>query len=111
MLGVARVWLSPHADGAVNSMLLQVIVMAIVGCLFVIPIAAETPIVQTVVLVGMRTAPTLVLLITLPAMSVPSLIVLRKVFLAKVLWLMGGPVVLRGAVVGVLALVQFAVNV
>ncbi|VEC02904.1 FIG006303: protein yraQ [Klebsiella pneumoniae] len=46
--------------------------MAIAGCLFVIPTAAEIPIVQTMMLAGMGTAPALALLITLPAVSVPS---------------------------------------
>ncbi len=80
MLGAARVWLFPHADGAVDNTLFWVIAMAIAGCLFVIPTAAEIPIVQTMMLAGMGTAPALALLITLPAVSVPSLIMLRKAF-------------------------------
>jgi uncharacterized membrane protein YraQ (UPF0718 family) len=55
----------------------------------VIPTAAEIPIVQTMMLAGMGTAPALALLITLPA-SVPSLIMLRKSFPAKALWLTAG---------------------
>ena len=47
VLGAARVWLFPHADGAVDNSLLWIIALAIVGCLFVIPTAAEIPIVQT----------------------------------------------------------------
>ncbi|MFO5520626.1 permease, partial [Klebsiella pneumoniae] len=43
--------------------------------------------------------------ITLPAVSVPSLIMLRKAFPAKALWLTGGLVALCGAIVGALALV------
>ncbi len=74
------------------------------GCLFVIPTAAEIPIVQTMMLAGMGFAPALALLITLPAVSVPSLIMLRKAFPAKALWLTGGLVALCGAVVGGLAL-------
>ena len=50
-------------------------------------------------------APALALLITLPAVSVPSLIMLRKAFPAKALWLTGGLVALCGAIVGALALV------
>ncbi len=62
----------PHADGVVDNTLFWVIAMAIAGCLFVIPTAAEIPIVQTMMLAGMgRRA--LALLITLPAVSVPSL--------------------------------------
>ena len=67
--------------------------------------AAEIPIVQTMMLAGMGTAPALALLITLPAVSMPSLIMLRKAFPAKALWLTGGLVALCGAIVGALALV------
>ncbi|HKS32259.1 MAG TPA: permease [Enterobacteriaceae bacterium] len=105
VLGAARVWLFPHADGAVGNTLLWVIAMAIVGCLFVIPTAAEIPIVQTMMLAGMGMAPALALLITLPAVSLPSLIMLRKAFPAKALWLTGVLVALCGAVVGGIALI------
>ncbi|HCR0614284.1 TPA: permease [Klebsiella aerogenes] len=105
VLGAARVWLFPHAEGAVDNTLFWVIAMAIAGCLFVIPTAAEIPIVQTMLLAGMGTAPALALLITLPAVSVPSLVMLRKAFPAKALWLTGGLVALCGAIVGALALV------
>ncbi len=52
--------------------LFWVVAMAIAGCLFVIPTAAEIPIVQTMMLAGNGFAPALALLITLPAVSVPS---------------------------------------
>ena len=104
VLGAARVWLFPHADGVVGNTLFWVIAMAIAGCLFVIPTAAEIPIVQTMMLAGMGTAPALALLITLPALSVPSLVMLHKAFPAKALWLAGGLVALCGAVTGGLAL-------
>ncbi|WP_435952048.1 permease [Dryocola sp. BD626] len=103
-LGAARVWLFPHADGAVDNTLFWVIAMAIAGCLFVIPTAAEIPIIQTMMLAGMGTAPALALLITLPAVSLPSLIMLHKAFPAKALWLTGGLVMLSGVIVGSLAL-------
>ncbi len=79
----------PHADGAVDNSLMWVIAMAVAGCLFVIPTAAEIPIVQTMMLAGMGIAPALALLMTLPAVSLPSLIMLRKAFPAKALWLTG----------------------
>ncbi|EOC1333984.1 permease [Cronobacter turicensis] len=104
-LGAARVWLFPHADGAVGNTLFWVLAMAIAGCLFVIPTAAEIPIVQTMMVAGMGVAPGLALLVTLPAVSLPSLIMLRKAFPAKALWLTGGMVMLAGAVTGTLALV------
>ncbi|MGG7448684.1 permease [Kosakonia oryzendophytica] len=104
VLGAARVWLFPHADGAIDNTLLWVIAMAIVGCLFVIPTAAEIPIVQTMMLAGMGMAPALALLITLPAVSLPSLIMLRKSFPAKALWMTAGLVALCGILTGMIAL-------
>ena len=105
VLGAARVWLFPHADGAIDNTLLWVVAMAVAGCLFVIPTAAEIPIVQTMMLAGMGTAPALALLITLPAISLPSLIMLRKSFPAKALWLTAGLVALSGVIVGCIALI------
>ncbi|MNL17949.1 putative permease [compost metagenome] len=78
--------------------------MAVAGCLFVIPTAAEIPIVQTMMLAGMGAAPALALLMTLPAVSLPSLIMLRKSFPAKALWLTGGLVALSGVITGSIAL-------
>ncbi|WP_448886559.1 permease [Citrobacter telavivensis] len=105
VLGAARVWLFPHADGAIDNSLLWVIALAVAGCLFVIPTAAEIPIVQTMMLAGMGTAPALALLMTLPAVSLPSLIMLRKAFPAKALWLTAALVVVSGVIVGSIALI------
>ncbi|WP_075183019.1 permease [Pantoea sp. 1.19] len=104
-LGAARVWLFPHADGAVDNSLFWVVVMAIAGALFVIPTAAEIPIVQTMLLAGMGTAPALALLITLPALSLPSLLMLRQVFPARALWLALALVILGGIAAGGLSMV------
>ncbi|WP_437889902.1 permease [Phytobacter sp. V91] len=104
VLGAARVWLFPHADGAIDNTLLWVIAMAVAGCLFVIPTAAEIPIVQTMMLAGMGMAPAMALLMTLPAVSLPSLIMLRKSFPAKALWLTGALVAVGGAITGSLLL-------
>lgn len=84
--------------------LFWVMAMAIAGCLFVIPTAAEIPVVQTMMMVGMGVAPALALLITLPALSLPSLMMLRQVFPPKALWLTGGLVTLCGVITGGLAL-------
>ncbi len=101
---IPRDWLFPHADGTVDNSLMWVVAMAVAGCLFVIPTAAEIPIVQTMMLAGMGTAPALALLMTLPAVSLPSLIMLRKAFPAKALWLTGAMVAVSGVIVGGLAL-------
>jgi uncharacterized membrane protein YraQ (UPF0718 family) len=84
-LGAARVWLFPHIDGAMGNSLLWLAPLAIVGTLFVIPTAAEIPIVQTMMSLGLGTAPAVALLMTLPSISLPSLLMLRKSFNPKVL--------------------------
>lgn len=104
LLGAARVWLFPHADGAVGNTLFWVVLMAIAGCLFVIPTAAEIPIVQTMMLAGMGVAPALALLVTLPAVSVPSLLMLHRAFPARALWIALIGVAGSGMLLGVLAL-------
>ena len=102
--GAARVWLFPHADGAVDNSLLWIIGPAIVGCLFVIPTAAEIPIVQTMMLAGMGAGPALALLMTLPAVSLPSLLMLNKAFSARALCLTAALVALCGVLTGVVGM-------
>jgi len=85
LLGAARVWRFPHVDGAMSDSLLWLVPLAIVGTLFVIPTAAEIPIVQTMMALGMGTAPAVALLMTLPSVSLPSLLMLRKDFDTRVL--------------------------
>ena len=99
LLGAARVWLFPHVDGAMADSLLWLVPLAIVGTLFVIPTAAEIPIVQTMMALGMGTGPAVALLMTLPSVSLPSLLMLRKDFDARVLV----SVALMTMVVGVLS--------
>ena len=85
LLGAARVWLFPHEDGAMSDNLMWLVPLAIIGTLFVIPTAAEIPIVQTMMALGMGTAPAVALLMTLPSVSLPSLLMLRKDFDTRVL--------------------------
>ena len=85
LLGAARVWLFPHVDGAMSDNLMWLVPLAIIGTLFVIPTAAEIPIVQTMMALGMGTAPAVALLMTLPSVSLPSLLMLHKDFDTRVL--------------------------
>ena len=85
VVGAARVWLFPHIAGATSNSMLWLVPMAIAGTLFVIPTAAEIPIVQTMMSFGLGTAPAVALLMTLPSVSLPSLLMLRESFNARVL--------------------------
>ncbi|AZC56466.1 permease [Pseudomonas chlororaphis] len=102
VLGAARVWLFPHVEGAIGDSLLWLVPLAIVGTLFVIPTAAEIPIVQTMMALGMGTGPAVALLMTLPSISLPSLLMLRKDFGARVLVTVAGLTMLIGVVCGLI---------
>lgn len=99
-LGAARVWLFPHVDGAMGNSLLWLMPLAIAGTLFVIPTAAEIPIVQTMMSLGLGTAPAVALLMTLPSISLPSLLMLRKSFDTRVLVTVALLTILIGIVSG-----------
>ena len=77
--------------------------MAVAGTLFVIPTAAEIPIVQTMMSLGLGTVPAVALLMTLPSVSLPSLLMLRKNFTPKVLIVVTLLTMLVGIVSGLAA--------
>ena len=102
VLGAVRVWVFPHLDGAMANGLLWLVPLAIIGTLFVIPTAAEIPIVQTMMTLGMGTGPAVALLMTLPSVSLPSLFMLRKDFDARVVVTVAGLTMLVGVVCGLI---------
>lgn len=105
VLGGLRAWLFPpgltiHASGFG-----AVALLAAIGTGFVIPTAGEIPITQTLMHAGMGAGPAAALLITLPAISLPSLFIVRKVFPSKLLAIVIGCVFAVGVVAGVAAMV------
>lgn len=103
VIGGMRAWLFPpdftiHAAGLAGMAL-----VSLAGTLFVIPTAGEVPIVQTLLAHGMGIGAAVSLIITLPAISLPSLYIVRKAFPAKVLLMTFGIVLLGGLVTGTLA--------
>lgn len=105
VVAAARVWLFPHVDGAMSDSLAWLVPLAIIGTLFVIPTAAEIPIVQTLMTLGMGTGSAMALLMTLPSVSLPSLLMLRKDFDAQVLVTVAGLTMLVGVVCGLIGMV------
>ncbi|GIP26920.1 membrane protein [Paenibacillus sp. J23TS9] len=79
-----------------------IIVFAIVGTLFVIPTAAEIPIIQSFLMLGIGTGPAAALLVTLPAISLPSVLIVGRAFPKKVLAFVIGSVVVAGFVSGLI---------
>ncbi|MEO6913461.1 MAG: permease [Candidatus Baltobacteraceae bacterium] len=110
VLGGLRAWLFPpgftiHAAGIGS-----VALLAAIGSAFVIPTAGEVPITQTLMHAGMGAGPATALLMTLPAISLPSLFIVRKVFPARLLAIVFGCVVGVGILAGITALFVFAVR-
>ncbi len=84
LLGAARAWLFPAATATAGNSSSWTIAVAIAGMLFVIPTAGEIHIVQTLMAFGLGVAPAAALLTTLPPVSLPSLVMVAKVFPLRV---------------------------
>jgi uncharacterized membrane protein YraQ (UPF0718 family) len=105
VLGATRAWLFPAVGEAWADSILTIIGFAIAGMLFVIPTAAEIPIVQTLMSFGLGAGPAAALLLTLPAVSLPSLLMVRKAFPLRILVFVASAVVVLGIVSGIAAAV------
>jgi uncharacterized membrane protein YraQ (UPF0718 family) len=101
LLGAFRAWLFPSIGENMANSILIIILCAIVGMLFVIPTAGEIPIIQTMMSFGLGAGPAAALLLTLPAVSLPSLLIIYKSFPKRVLLFVTGSVVCLGIVSGV----------
>lgn len=104
ILGAIRAWLFPAIGTEWADSLLAVIGLAIAGTLFIIPTAGEVPIVQSLMAFGLGIGPGVALLMTLPAVSLPSLLMVKRVFPTKVLLFVAGAVVLIGILSGIVAM-------
>ncbi|KAA9004183.1 permease [Paenibacillus spiritus] len=100
LLGAVRAWLFPSLDAGALSGVLMVVLFAVAGTLFVIPTAAEIPIIGTFLSLGFGTGVAGALLVTLPAVSLPSLLMVYRSFPRRVVWLLVGAVVAAGVLAG-----------
>lgn len=100
LLGAARAWLFHPGLTLAGGSILVLCALAIVGTLFVIPTAGEVPIVQTLMSFGLKAAPAAVLLVTLPAISLPSIYIVRSAFPKRVLFMAFLAVVAAGLAAG-----------
>jgi uncharacterized protein len=103
LLGAARAWLFPTVGPAVGNELQWIVLMAGAGLLFVIPTAGEVPIVQAMLALGVGAGPAAALLMTLPPVSLPSLVMTRKVFTARLLAVVSVVVFVTGVIAGLIA--------
>jgi len=107
VLGALRAWLFPAVNPGWAGGILAIVGMAIVGTAFIIPTAAEIPIVQTLMSFGLGVGPGAALLVTLPAISIPSLIMVKRVFSLRLLLIVTGAVALAGGISGLVAMSLF----
>jgi len=103
LLGAARAWMFPHIGPAIGDSALWIVALAVTGMLFVIPTAGEVPIVQAMLALGLGAGPAAALLMTLPAVSLPSLVMLGRSFPTRTLLMVAVAVVGFGVLGGVLA--------
>jgi uncharacterized membrane protein YraQ (UPF0718 family) len=103
LLGAARVWLFPHVGPEVGNELAWIVGLAVAGTLFVIPTAGEVPIVQAMLSFGVAAGPAAALLMTLPPISVPSLIMTARAFHPRIIVALILLVVATGVVGGLAA--------
>ena len=96
LLGGLRGWLFP--TGAAEWGLLAVLLFAVVGTLFVIPTAGEIPLIQGLALAGVGLGPVGALILTLPALSLPSMLMIRRAFPTSVIAATGASVAVLGLV-------------
>lgn len=102
LLGAARAWLFPTVGPVVE--LQWIVLMAAAGLLFVIPTAGEVPIVQALLALGVGAGPAAALMMTLPPVSLPSLVMTRKVFTTRLLAVVSVVVFVTGVIAGLIAI-------
>ncbi len=103
LLGAARAFLFPTGTLKLGDNPLVLTGLAVGGMLFAIPTAGEIPIIQTMLASGVGTGPAGVLLLTLAPLSLPSLIMVGRVFPVRVLAALAGLTVVAGMLGGLLA--------
>lgn len=107
ILGAARFWIFPQLSDSMSNSLIAILIFAVAGMLFVIPTAAEIPIIQTLMAMGLGAGPAAALLITLPSISLPSLLMVAKSFPRKVLVFVSISVVVLGIISGLIGKLIF----
>jgi len=105
LLGATRAWLFPVLGA--HDGIFWIVAMAVAGTLFVIPTAGEVPIVQAMFALGMGAGPAGALIMTLPAVSLPSLAMLSRIFSLRTRLVIVAGVVLSGIAGGLIAMSVF----
>ncbi|AUW95151.1 permease [Sulfobacillus thermotolerans] len=101
-LGAARAWLFPAMTANLSHAWWLWILYAIVGTLFVIPTAGEVPIVSVLMRYGLGVGPAAVLMITLPAISLPSMAMVSTALPKSLLAKLAATVAIFGLITGLI---------
>lgn len=106
LLGFARAWLFPAMTPAIGAALWLLPAFALAGTLFVIPTAGEVPILQVLSRYGLGAGSFGVLLLALPAISLPSMLMVarRRTIPPRLVALAGAAVAVAAIAVGATAL-------
>jgi uncharacterized membrane protein YraQ (UPF0718 family) len=102
-LGAARAFLFPAISPSAGHALWLVLLLAVTGTLMVIPTAGEIPIVQSFMRFGLSAAGGGALMITLPAISLPSLAMVSTAIPRRTLVFLLGWVMAFGLITAALA--------
>jgi len=103
LLGAARAWMFPHVGPEIGNQWYWIAALAVAGMLFVIPTAGEVPIVQAMLALGIGAGPAAALMMTLPPVSLPSLVMVGRSFNLRLLLTLAAAVVGFGILAGALA--------
>jgi uncharacterized membrane protein YraQ (UPF0718 family) len=101
-IGVFRGWLFPLDDNAGHWGVLAIVLAAILGTLVVIPTAGEIPVLQGLAAAGAGAGVVGTLLITLPAISLPSMVMVMRDLSWRVTLATAAAVAAAGLVAGAL---------
>jgi uncharacterized protein len=101
-VGALRGWLFPLDGWAADWQPLVLLLAAAVGTLIVVPTAGEIPILLGLIALGVGAGPLGALLVTLPAVSAPSMAMVARAFGARLVLATAGAVCLAGVVSGTL---------
>jgi hypothetical protein len=104
VLGAFRAWLFPAIGEQWGNNLLVIICIAIAGTLFVIPTAAEIPIIQTMMSFGLGGGPAAALLVTLPVISLPSMLMVGRSLTWRVVAFLAVSVAVLGMIAGLIGM-------
>lgn len=104
VLGFARAWLLPAIPATTSAEALPLALAAVGGTLFMIPTAGEIPIAQALLASGFGAGVVAALVVTLPAISLPSIAMVWRAFGARVLVPTAALVAAIGALTGTAAI-------